>query len=74
MKLKYHYIMNFKFVTSCHTFKGSILIDSVSRTLYKEFLSLKHEQVKWNASKKNLTNEIDVLKGEKKSFLDNCFP
>ncbi|KAJ9680449.1 hypothetical protein PVL29_019700 [Vitis rotundifolia] len=44
--------------------------DTAYETLYKECLSLKQEQVKWKASKKILTNEVDVLKGEKKAFLD----
>nr|CAN82949.1 hypothetical protein VITISV_018262 [Vitis vinifera] len=39
-------------------------------TLYKECLSLKQEQVKWKASKKILTNVVDVLKGEKNALLD----
>ena len=38
--------------------------------MYKECLSLKQEQVKWKAFKKILINEIDVLKGEKKAFLE----
>ena len=33
-------------------------------------MSLKQEQVKWKAFKKILMNEIDVLKGEKKAFLE----
>ena len=33
-------------------------------------MSLKQEQVKWKASKKILTNEVDVLKGEKNALLD----
>ena len=42
--------------------------DTTYETLYKEWLSLKQEQVKWKTSKKILTNEVDVLKGEKKSL------
>ncbi|RVW51970.1 hypothetical protein CK203_067988 [Vitis vinifera] len=34
--------------------------DTAYETLYKECLSLKQEQVKWKASKKILTNEVDV--------------
>ena len=44
--------------------------DTTYETLYKECLSLKQEQVKWKASKKILTNEVDVLKGEKNALLD----
>ena len=39
-------------------------------TLYKEYLSLKNEQVNWNGSQKSLIKEVDVLKGEKKFLLD----
>ena len=38
-------------------------------TLYKEYLSLKKEQLKWNGSQKSLIKEVEVLKGEKKSLL-----
>ena len=44
--------------------------DTAYETLYKECLSLKQEQVKWKASKKILTNVVDVLKGEKNALLD----
>ena len=44
--------------------------DTTYESLYKECLSLKQEQVKWKAFKKILINEIDVLKGEKKAFLE----
>ncbi|KAJ9702803.1 hypothetical protein PVL29_004509 [Vitis rotundifolia] len=44
--------------------------DTAYETLYKECLSLKQEQIKWKASKKILTNEVDVLKGGKKVLLD----
>ena len=44
--------------------------DTAYETLYKQCLSLKQEQVKWKASKKILTNEVDVLKGEKQALLD----
>ena len=47
-----------------------MIFDTTYETLYKECLSLKQEQVKWKDSKKNLINEIDVLKGEKKVLLD----
>ena len=39
-------------------------------TLYKEYLSLKKEQLKWNGSQKSLIKEVEVLKGEKKSLRD----
>ena len=44
--------------------------ETTYETLYKECLSLKQELVKWKASKNILINEIDVLKGENKAFLD----
>ena len=44
--------------------------DSAYKTLYKECLSLKQEQVEWKASKRSLIHEIKTLKGEKKSLLD----
>ena len=42
--------------------------ESAYETLYKEFLSLKQEQVEWKTSKRSLINEIKTLKGEKKSL------
>ena len=45
-----------------------MIFDTTYETLYKECLSFKQEQVKWKDSKKNLINEIDVLKGEKQGF------
>ena len=47
---------------------NDMIFDTTYETLYKECLSLKQEQVKWKDSKKNLINEIDVLKGEKQGF------
>ena len=44
--------------------------DTIYETLYKECLNLKQKQVKWKASKKIKTNEIDILKREKKVLLD----
>ena len=44
--------------------------DFAYETLYEECLSLQQEQTKWKASKKNLTNVVNALKGEKKFLLD----
>ena len=44
--------------------------DSAYKTLYKECLNLKQEQVEWKASKRSLINETKTLKGDKMSLLD----
>ena len=36
--------------------------DSAYKTLYKECLNLKQEQVEWKASKRSLINEVKILK------------
>ena len=42
--------------------------DFAYETLYEECLSLQQEQTKWKASKKNLTNVVNALKGRKEVF------
>ena len=49
---------------------NEITFDLACKTLYKECLSLKKEQVEWKASKNSLNNEIKTLRGEKKSLLE----